>query len=93
MGLIVWLVLPGLILLIAECLIIALTHVQKGCLILPVLAVAVFLLTLLGCEMASGWDEIAWGIYAMMAGSGLIGSLLGCGLGWLFRYLRRRKAP
>ena len=90
--LILWLVLPGLVLLIAEGLIVALSHAQKGCLILPVLATVALLLTLLGSETASGWDEIAWGIYVMMAGSGLLGALLGLGLGQLFRRLKRRKS-
>jgi len=90
--LVLWLILPGLVLLIAEGLIVSLTIAEKGCLVLPILAVVTFLLTLLGCETASGWDNLAWGIYAMMAGSGVIGALLGGGIGLLVRVLLRRKA-
>ena len=91
MGLVFWLVFPGIALLVLECLIVSLTNVGIGRFVIPALAIAAFAITLLGSAAAMGWDSLGWGVLAMVAGSGLLGALFGLIFGQLFRHLRRRK--
>lgn len=92
MGLFFWLIFPGAVLLVLECLIVALTHTQKGCYVVPVLAAVGFFFTVCVATGATGWDSLGWGVLSMSAFSGLLGSLLGLGIGRLLRRLRRGKS-
>lgn len=90
MGLFFWLIFPGIVLLVLEGLIAGLPNIDMGRFVIPVLAGAAFLITVIGCTAATGWDSLGWGVLSMSAGTGLLGSLLGLGIGQLFRRLRRR---
>lgn len=92
MGLFFWLIFPGAVLLVLECLIVALTHTQKGCFVVPVLAAVGFFFTVCVTTAATGWnDTLSWGFLSMSAGTGLLGSLLGLGIGRLFRRIGHSK--
>ena len=92
MGLFFWLIFPGAVLLVLEGLIVALTHTQKGCFVVPILAAIGYFVTVFVTTTATGWDSLGWGVLSMSAFSGLLGALLGLGLGQLFRRLKRRKS-
>lgn len=90
MGPFFWLIFTGIVLLVLEGLIVGLTNVDMGRFVFPVLAGFAFFITVMGCITATGWDSLGWGILSMIAGSGLLGSLLGLGIGQLFHRLKRR---
>lgn len=90
MGIVFWVVFPGIVLLVLEGLIVGLTNIDMGRFVIPALAGFAFLITLIGSASAAGWDSLGWGVLAMIAGSCLLGSLLGLGIGWLISRLRRR---
>lgn len=82
---------PGVVFLVIELLIVARTNTVGGCFV-PI-GIAVFLLLLMWVEYstATGWDTLGWWVLMILAGSALAGSLLGGGVGVIFRILRRRK--
>lgn len=91
MDLVFWLAVPGAALLIFECLVVSLTDTRSGCFVLPAIAAVCFVFTLLGAASTTAWDSLGWGILSMVAGSGLLGCLLGGGIGFALRKMRQRK--
>lgn len=81
----IWLLLPCVILFVVEVLLVARTELRAGCFVVPGLAAAAALIAWLESTATPGWDGLEWGIYAVLAASGLIGALLGGLLGWDIR--------
>lgn len=77
--------------LVLECLIVSLINTRKVYSVLPILAVAVLCFIMCAGAFITGWDVWGWGFAAMAAGFALIGSLLGLGVGLLFRKFCRRE--
>lgn len=91
MDLLFWLIFPGIALLVLEGLLVGLTNIDMGRFVIPALAGFAFLITLIGSASALGWDSLGWGVLAMIAGSCLLGALLGLGTGQLFRRIKHSK--
>lgn len=89
-GILTLLAAPGVIFLVIELLITALTNAKGGCFVLIGIAAVLLFLMWTGYLSATGWDGIGWAFLMMLAGSALAGSLLGGGVGLVFRKLRGR---